>query len=219
MVYIKNINSYVPCSGCTKCMVEFEQVCKFCPICKDPVEVEVNMYQINPPILQIDFGVDSLRKTKPYEYLNIRSKGSFEEYHFEVVDNIQGTIWIKIFLDKLRPVAFESESVDSLDPFVLGSSGLEASSGACAGPSCLLSALKPSKLAQELPSGESTSIELEIIIREGLVKTSSDKYFNGVTIQHTLNFVLEYRKYTCRPHQTSRSCSACSTWWDSCWRF
>lgn len=203
MVYIKNINSYVPCSGCTKCMVEFEQVCKFCPICKDPVEVEVNMYQINPPILQIDFGVDSLRKTNPYEYLNIRAKGSLEEYHFEVVDNIQGTIWIKIFLDKLRPVAFESDSLVPPTSFFLDDSpptgsAIEASTGACVGPNCILGTFKPSKLAQVLETQEFTSIDLEIIIREGLVKTSVDKYFNGVTIQHTLNFVLEYRKYTCK---------------------
>lgn len=202
MVYIKKINSYVPCSGCTKCIVEFEPVCKFCPICKEPVAVEVNMYQINPPILQIDFGVSSLRKTTPYDYLNIRAKDSLEEFHFEVVDNIEGTIWVKIYLDQLRPVAFEAEWDFSSDDLGLegwrlerGSSG---SSQVCFGSECVAREVRMSKFAQNTDLTESTSIDLEIIIREGLIKTSVDKFFNGATIQHTLNFVPNYNKYTCK---------------------
>jgi hypothetical protein len=168
------------------------------------------MYQINPPILQIDFGVSSLRKTTPYDYLNIRSKNSLEEYHFEVVDNKEGTIWVKIFLDRLRPVAFEAETnvasselywnesakimsgIDDMETI-----GME-SFGDCDGDECIMKSYKLSKFAQETSLNESTSIDLEIIIREGLVKTSIDKYFDGVTIQHTLNFVPHYRKYTCK---------------------
>ena len=221
MVYIKKINSYVPCSGCTKCMVEFEQVCKFCPICRDPVEVEVNMYQINPPILQIDFGVSSLRKTTPYDYLNIRAKDSLEEYHFQVVDNIEGTIWIKVFLDRLRPVAFESDSPLKVDLLSLGKEQSNwhgeqnrerfLGEASCRGADCVVSNLKLSKLAQETAFNESTSIDLEIIIREGLVKTSVDKFFNGVVIEHTLNFVPHYNNYTCKRHQMSKSFLGCST--------
>lgn len=212
MVYIKKINSYVPCSGCTKCMVEFEQVCKFCPICQDSVKVEANMYQINPPILQLDFGVSSLRKTSPYDYLNIRSKETMEEYHFEVVDNIEGTIWIKIYLDRLRAVAFESDSsllnLEDSIPSLFGfdSNSLEDDINLfnkelmddCEGSNCIKSGFKLSKLAQETSLNESTSIDLEIIIREGLIKSSVDKYFDGVTIEHTLNFVPNYNKYTCK---------------------
>lgn len=206
MVYIKKINSYVPCSGCTKCMVEFDQVCKFCPICKENVDVEVNMYQINPPILQIDFGVSSLRKRNTYDYLNIRAKESLEEYHFEVVDNIEGTIWIKIYLDKLRTVAFESGTSVDIQNIIPTISGLDSDFvennynevDICEGSQCFSSGYKISKFAQESSLNESTSIDLEIIIREGLVKTSVDKFFDGITIEHTLNFVPNYNKYTCK---------------------
>jgi hypothetical protein len=69
----------------------------------------------------------------------------------------------------------------------------ECHNGICKG-----TVFKKSKFAQETNFNESTSIDLEIIIREGLIKTSVDKYFNGATFQHTLNFVPHYNNYTCK---------------------
>lgn len=102
MVYIQQVNGYVPCSGCTKCMVDYKPVCKLCPSCASEAEVTVSMYQINPPIIQIDFSVDSLRTFNADQYLKIRSKDEREEYKFEIIDNIEGTLWIRIYLDQVQ---------------------------------------------------------------------------------------------------------------------
>lgn len=101
MVYIQEVNGYVPCSGCTKCMVDYKPVCRLCPICGSEAEVTVSMYQINPPIIQIDFSVDSLRTFDAHQYLKIRSKEEREEFKFEIIDNIEGTLWVRIYLEEI----------------------------------------------------------------------------------------------------------------------
>ena len=59
------------------------------------------MYQINPPIIQIDFSVDSLRTFDAHQYLKIRSKKEREEFKFEIIDNIEGTLWVRIYLEEI----------------------------------------------------------------------------------------------------------------------
>lgn len=59
------------------------------------------MYQINPPIIQIDFSVDSLRTFDAHQYLKIRSKEEREEFKFEIIDNIEGTLWVRIYLEEI----------------------------------------------------------------------------------------------------------------------
>lgn len=180
MIYIEKINTYIPCSGCLKCTIDYQQVCGLCPICKSEAEIQINMYQINPPIIQMDFGVESLRKIDVESYINIRSKETRDIYDFEIVENLKGSIWIKIHLDRIRE-----------------STGLEDQM-TCTGSICKRGRI----LEVNNTLKKAVSFDLEILLRQGIIKRSNNTYFSGKIIQHTLNFVPNYNNYICKSNKT-----------------
>lgn len=57
---------------------------------------------------------------------------------------------------------------------------------------------KMSKLKKEGALDKPTSIDIEILVIEGLVKSSKSSIFSSRTINHTINFVPNYDNYLCK---------------------
>lgn len=57
---------------------------------------------------------------------------------------------------------------------------------------------KMSKLKKEGLLDKPTSIDIEIVVIEGLVKSSKNSIFTSRTINHTINFVPNYDNYLCK---------------------